>query len=98
MWEIFICKGSHFFAVFPKLKKVKASDNCEAVEDDTTNNITDNNTENTGVASEAVQPETAENETVEATQNIAENNDQVNEAPIDTVESDLPKEEEIMLP
>ena len=23
-WEIFICKGSHFFALFPKLKKVKA--------------------------------------------------------------------------
>ena len=23
-WEIFICKGSHFFAVFPKLKKQKA--------------------------------------------------------------------------
>lgn len=24
-WEIFICKGSHFFAVFPKLKKQKAA-------------------------------------------------------------------------
>ncbi|MDE5602047.1 MAG: phosphatase PAP2 family protein [Clostridia bacterium] len=26
-WEIFICKGSHFFALFPKLQKVKATDN-----------------------------------------------------------------------
>jgi len=25
-WEIFICKGSHFFALFPKLRKVKATD------------------------------------------------------------------------
>ncbi|MCM1306843.1 MAG: phosphatase PAP2 family protein [Roseburia sp.] len=24
MWEIFMCKGSHFFAVFPKLQKAKA--------------------------------------------------------------------------
>lgn len=29
-WEIFICKGSHFFALFPKLQKAKAADNGNA--------------------------------------------------------------------
>ena len=32
MWEIFICKGSHFFAVFPKLKKQTANGAEETVE------------------------------------------------------------------
>ncbi len=34
MWEIFICKGSHFFAVFSKLKKTKATEE-EPVDEDT---------------------------------------------------------------
>ena len=35
MWEIFICKGSHFFALFPKLKKAKATEAEETVDADT---------------------------------------------------------------
>lgn len=33
MWEIFICKGSHFFAVFPKLKKATANDAQEVADE-----------------------------------------------------------------
>ena len=98
MWEIFICKGSHFFAVFPKLKKAKANGLEEAVE----NNATESVAENSDGAVEDVQTES-----VYAVENTVENTEHVDETPIDAavnenVETDNTasdtREEEIILP
>lgn len=67
MWEIFICKGSHFFAVFPKLKKQAANGAEESVE------AADENAADIEVGIEGVN-ETADANTAEiVTENTADN-------------------------
>lgn len=67
MWEIFICKGSHFFAVFPKLKKQTANGAEETTEAADENAVADINE-----AVEGVNETANENTTEIVTENTAD--------------------------
>jgi len=58
MWEIFVCKGSHFFALFPKLKKSKVAA-ADGVEIETNADVNDAVIEEN--AAENVNEENADN-------------------------------------
>lgn len=58
MWEIFICKGSHFFAVFPKLKKQTAEgESVEIAEQEQNEQITVENADNRNSVSDIAENE-----------------------------------------
>lgn len=88
MWEIFICKGSHFFAVFPKLRKIKANGaDGEAVEDNTANAAADGS--DGGADNDICSVDgPVKTETPEAVENAPENSEHTDESPIETTENE----------
>ena len=58
MWEIFICKGSHFFAVFPRLKKqTDEGESVEIAEQEQNEQITVENADNRNSVSDIAENE-----------------------------------------